>query len=134
MYFDNESEQLDSIQRDLERDVFGISPAETIYVMHCPPWGTSLDKTTAGLHVGSFAELLFIQQHQPFMTLHGHIHECVEQSGEFTEVIGNTVSMAVGNDHLSQTLHMLEIDPGVPMSAQRVSLACTGLLEQGDEH
>ena len=117
-----EMEQRDSIQHDLELDLFLRNPQKTIYVMHCPPWGTSLDMISSGQHVGSLATLHYIKKHRPFLTLHGHIHECVAQTGIYKETIEETVCLAPGNDHLGSITHVIEFDPFMPMQAHRVVL------------
>ncbi|MEK6939442.1 MAG: metallophosphoesterase, partial [Nanoarchaeota archaeon] len=73
--FTPEMEKRDSIQNDLSTKLFQEDPHKTVYVMHAPPNNTNLDIILTGNHVGSFAERLFIEQRQPFLTLHGHIHE-----------------------------------------------------------
>jgi len=76
---------------------------------HCPPYGTKLDlapeldknlKVKADAsgprfkHVGSESILKFIKEHQPFIGLHGHIHE----SAGF-ENIGNTLCFNPGSEY-----------------------------------
>ncbi|KPA11520.1 serine/threonine protein phosphatase [Candidatus Magnetomorum sp. HK-1] len=46
-----------------------------VLVTHDPPYGTNLDITSDGVHVGSRAVLNFIEKHQPDILLCGHIHE-----------------------------------------------------------
>jgi uncharacterized protein len=63
-------------------------PERTIFSFHCPPYGTGLDdapELTADMRlkdaghstkpVGSTAVRETIEQHQPALALHGHIHE-----------------------------------------------------------
>jgi len=51
-----------------------------------------------------------------------HIHECVTQTGQFIETIGDTQCIAVGHDHLSDTTHVIQIDPSRPYMAQRIAI------------
>jgi Icc-related predicted phosphoesterase len=60
----------------LERGFSQIEDAPfRILVPHCPPRGTKLDRTRAGLHVGSPAVREFIERRRPHLVLTGHIHE-----------------------------------------------------------
>lgn len=110
--FTSAIEKEDSIQEDLERDLFLKNPNKTIYVVHCPPNNTNLDITSplaksGEAHVGSMALRLFIEKHQPYLTLHGHIHETVEMSGDFKDKIGNTLCLASGNHDVGNKLAVL---------------------------
>ncbi|WP_324735926.1 YfcE family phosphodiesterase [Thermococcus sp. SY098] len=46
-----------------------------ILLMHVPPYGTKVDRTFTGLHVGSKALRKFIEEKQPPLVICGHIHE-----------------------------------------------------------
>jgi len=108
--FTPEMEKRDSIQKDLSSELFQQDPHKTVYVMHAPPNDTNLDIIMNGNHVGSFAERLFIEQCQPYLTLHGHIHETVYKSGTFKQVIGNTLSFASGNHNVGKDLAVVVFD------------------------
>lgn len=71
-------------------------PARTIYVLHCPPWETRLDRRTGGAPTGSRAVRQFIERYRPPLTLHGHIHESPAISGAWIEQIGPTVAINPG--------------------------------------
>jgi len=92
------TEKEDSIQKDLNKSLFTEKPEKTVYVTHTPPNNTNLDQLYDGSHVGSMAIRLFIQKYQPYLTLHGHIHRTVALSGDFREVIDNSLSLSAGND------------------------------------
>lgn len=109
-----------SIEEDLEREGFTRNPRKTICVMHAPPYGTGLD--LADRHVGSRAIRQFIERHQPFVTLHGHIHETVARSGRFHERLGLTDSYAPGNDHRSEQLAAILLDSERPGAGERILL------------
>jgi len=109
-----------SIQRDLASPVFTSNPQRTVYLMHAPPYGTNLDMVWNGEHVGSFAQRLFILRHQPYLTLHGHIHEAVRRSGDFRQRIGETLSLSSGNTDRGPDLALVEFDLYDPGSARRV--------------
>lgn len=46
-----------------------------ILISHAPPYGTKLDVTHSGIHVGSTTVREFIEDHQPDLVVCGHIHE-----------------------------------------------------------
>jgi hypothetical protein len=46
-----------------------------VMISHPPPYNTKLDKTKAGLHVGSKKVREFIEKTRPNLVLCGHIHE-----------------------------------------------------------
>lgn len=99
--------------------------ARTIYVFHTPPSETSLDVIYDRVHVGSVAVRKFIEKYQPPLTLHGHIHETVDMTGEYKTQIGNTWCMSAGNDNEDSKLAVLVFDTDNLASAQRIKLPCT---------
>jgi len=118
-------EKEDSIQKDLERDLFLKNPDKTVYVVHCSPDNTNLDITSplaksGGAHVGSMSLRLFIEKHQPYLTLHGHIHETVEMSGNFKDKIGNTLCLASENHNVGDKLALLVFELDNINSVKRI--------------
>ena len=67
-----------------------------VYVMHCPPFHTNLDRLFDGGCIGSRAIRMFIERQQPYLTLHGHIHESSEISGQYWDRIGKTLCINPG--------------------------------------
>ena len=120
--FTSEIEPQDSIQKDLFQTQFRDRPEKTIYVMHSPPNDTALDIISSGEHVGSIAERLFIEQVQPYLTLHGHIHEAVAMSGRFRQDIGKTICLASGNHNVGKNVAILLFDLYHPENVRRVVL------------
>lgn len=108
--FKEDLEQKDSIQKDLSEEIFTKNPHKTVYVVHTPPNNTCLDMLFDKRHVGSFALRQFIEQFQPYLTLHGHIHETVSVSGKFKEIIKNSVSISPGNHNVGSDLAVLVFD------------------------
>ncbi len=51
------------------------SNGRTILVTHCPPYGTVVDKTETGEHVGSKTIRDFIEKEKPILAFSAHIHE-----------------------------------------------------------
>ncbi|MCP4130322.1 MAG: hypothetical protein GY754_05015 [bacterium] len=84
-----------TIKQDLENFPFS-SIKNTIAMFHSPPRGL-FDMTLSGLRVGSESILNFIQDQQPLLTLHGHIHEGVENDGFFISQTGKSFSASVGS-------------------------------------
>lgn len=89
-------------------------PANLLAVLHPPPWGTDLDKApelTADLtvtmeggeqkltSVGSNAVREFIEQHQPLLGLHGHVHE-----SKAADYLGSTLCLNPGSEYTQGTL------------------------------
>lgn len=119
-YFKEDIQKKDSIQKDLEKELFQKKPDKTVYVFHSPPFGTSLDITGRDMHVGSIAVNLFIEKNQPYLTLHGHIHETVGMSGEFKQITGKTISISSGNDNESDELAVIVFELEEPGKAERI--------------
>jgi Icc-related predicted phosphoesterase len=88
------------IKKDLEKLAKKSDPANTIYSMHAPPLGTNLDVVFSGEHVGSSAIREFINDRQPLLTLHGHIHESSQMTGNWKDVIGKSVCVNPGKRNI----------------------------------
>ncbi|MFH1065110.1 MAG: metallophosphoesterase [Nanoarchaeota archaeon] len=110
----------DSIQKDLKGILFTAKPNKTVYVMHTPPYKTNLDLVGKNRHIGSMAVKMFIEQRQPYLTLHGHIHETVAVSGEFKHKTGNTLSLSSGNCNTKNELALLVFDLYSPENVKRL--------------
>jgi Icc-related predicted phosphoesterase len=67
-----------------------------LLVAHSPPWGGALDLSDSGVHAGSRALRGWIEQRQPLLALHGHIHEAADRSGRWVERIGRTLCINPG--------------------------------------
>ena len=100
----------DTIEKDLFRLLKDRDMEKFILVTHSPPYDTCLDSLSNGSHVGSKAVLKIINEIQPVLSLHGHIHETVDVSGKFKEKIGDTISVSAGNDHLVESLKIICFD------------------------
>jgi Icc-related predicted phosphoesterase len=77
-------------------------------VIHCPPFETRCDVLFDGQHIGSVAVRRWIEQRQPLLTLHGHIHESPRVSGGFFDRIGKTTVVNPGCDY--QRPHLVFIN------------------------
>lgn len=98
--------------RDLLEDLPEITEGNKgIYVFHCPPYGIGLDMCKDGDVVGSKDIVKYIQEKQPYMSLHGHIHESSKMSGNWYANIGETICMNCGQSEFGKKdLHMTLID------------------------
>ena len=85
-----------TIHEDLNRLPKPIDYRKTIYMMHSPPFATKLDLIQGGNSAGSRSIKTFIEENQPLLTLHGHIHESPEVSGTYIDRIGETISINPG--------------------------------------
>lgn len=112
----------DTIEKDLIKIFKNLNPKRVILVSHAPPYNTSLDMLQNNEHVGSKAIKKIIKEKQPYLTLHGHIHETVTLSNKFIERIGETISITSGNDHLSKTLKIIELNLYEPKKAIRLTI------------
>ena len=99
-----------TIKEDLSTFIKLSNPKKTIYAMHAPPFSTELDIITSGAHVGSKAIREFIEKEQPYLALHGHIHESPQMSGSFIGKIGKTVCINVGSSYPENKLNSMIID------------------------
>lgn len=101
-----------TIRDDLARLATLSDPRRTIYVFHEAPYDTPLDQIAPDnkyikddlLHIGSVAMRDFIEQQQPLVTMHGHIHETFAESGDYTWRSGQSLSLTAANDFASDTL------------------------------
>ncbi|MFB3854215.1 MAG: metallophosphoesterase [Vicinamibacterales bacterium] len=108
-----------TIQADLARLV-GERPLDrAIFLFHGPAYGTSLDRAALDdrrvdgvpmdVHVGSIAIRRFIEERQPLLTLHGHVHESAALSGTWRERIGRTILFSAA--HSGPELALVRFDP-----------------------
>lgn len=87
---------LPTIEDELNNLVCPDNMAQSIYVIHMPPCKLGLDKCGHGEEVGSKAVYNFLLEHQPLLSLHGHIHESPEVGGKWHAKLGNTVCIQPG--------------------------------------
>ncbi len=64
----------EEIKEALEKKVKSVK-GKFILVTHNPPFGTNLDKTETGEHVGSKVIREFIENNKPLLAISAHIHE-----------------------------------------------------------
>ena len=99
-------------QRTIEDDMEDLSrmadPKRTIFVMHAAPYNTALDRLFDRTPCGSKSIRNFIERRQPYITLHGHIHESPQVTGRFMDEIGETISVNPGQE--TGLLHVVIFD------------------------
>ena len=69
---------------------------QSVYIVHMPPAYVGLDVCGHGERVGSQALFRFLYEHQPKISLHGHIHESPDVSGVWKTQIGETICIQPG--------------------------------------
>lgn len=114
----NYAMSLPTIKEELEKLPVPELQPKTIYVMHSPPCGIGLDMCRDKRAVGSRAIRDFILKNQPAMTLHGHIHESVEETNRWRHNIGNTICIQPGQMKLLSYV-VIDID-GEKIEAKRI--------------
>jgi len=116
-----------TIQKDLA-SLVGEDPLHhAVFLLHTPPCDTPLDRAALDekmyehvpldLHVGSIAVKRFIEERQPLLTLHGHVHEAARLTGEWKIQIGRTV--CINGAHDGPELALVRFDLESPASATR---------------
>ncbi len=97
-----------TIQNDIKELVKEKNLDKSIFLFHSPPYKTKLDRAALDgkkidhvpldVHVGSIAIRRFIENQQPLLTLHGHIHESAEITGTWKDRIGKTYSFSAAHN------------------------------------
>ncbi len=119
-----------TIENDLRNIVGDQLLDKSIVLFHSPPYQTCLDRADLDgrmidhvpldVHVGSIAIKQFIEQRQPLLTLHGHIHESARLTGRWHETIGKT--HIIGAAHDGPELALVIFDPNDLAAAERLLL------------
>jgi len=101
-----------------------------IFLFHSPPYRSVLDRAALDgkmidyvpldVHVGSIAIQRFIEERQPLITLHGHIHESARITGMWKEKVGRTHLFGAAHDE--SELALVSFDLKKPSSASRRSI------------
>lgn len=116
-----------TIKTDLELLTQKDNMSNAIFLFHTPPHQTNLDRADLegkmfenvplDLHVGSIAVKRFIEEKQPLLTLHGHIHESPRLTGAWKEKLGRTFAFSAAHD--GSELSLIRFDPEKPEAASR---------------
>jgi Icc-related predicted phosphoesterase len=76
-----------------------------------------VDHAPLDVHVGSIAVRRFIEERQPLLALHGHVHESSRLTGSWKDRIGRTVCLSAAHD--GPELAVVRFDPTRPEAATR---------------
>jgi Icc-related predicted phosphoesterase len=116
-----------TIQSDLEKLADNADLSDAIFLFHAPPYrtvldqaaldGKTIDSVPLDVHVGSIAIRRFIEARQPWITLHGHVHESARLNGAWQERIDRTLSFTAAHD--GSELALVCFDPAEPENAWR---------------
>lgn len=116
-----------TIQDDLRRLTEEEELSKSIFLFHSPPYHTNLDHTDlegkmidhvpVDFHVGSIAIRQLIEERQPLLTLHGHIHESPRITGSWKDQIGQTYCFSASHD--GPELSLVRFDPDNLENASR---------------
>ena len=116
-----------TIARDLEELLGDGDLSRTVLLLHAPPHDTSLDRAALDgktvdhapldVHVGSVAIRRLIEARQPWLTLHGHVHESTRITGTFLDRMGRTIMIQGAHD--GPELALVRFDIEAPEHATR---------------
>jgi Icc-related predicted phosphoesterase len=119
-----------TIKKDLEILFGDLDVSDALILFHSPPYGTNLDRAALDgkfydsapldVHVGSIAIREFIEEKQPLITMHGHIHESARLTSSWRDIIGKTRMYSAAGD--SEELSVVKFDPDHPDEAVRILL------------
>jgi Icc-related predicted phosphoesterase len=117
----------DTIKEDLERLTKDADLSKAIFLFHSPPYQTNLDWSVQGgrmldhipldRHLGSIAIRRFIEERQPLLTLHGHVHESARLSHSWRDRLGRTHCFSAAHD--GPELALVRFDPENLAAASR---------------
>lgn len=124
----NEDIEYATIQKDLVALTGTDDLSKAVMLFHSPPYQTHLDRAALDgkkidhvpmdVNVGSIAIKRFIEERQPLLTLHGHIHESTRLTGYWQQQIGNTVAFNAAHD--GPELSVIKFDPENLAGSERV--------------
>jgi Icc-related predicted phosphoesterase len=129
--FDAEDVRYGTIARDLEALADGVAMDRSVWLFHTPPYRTDLDRAALDgrmvdhvpmdVHVGSIAVQRFIEDRQPRLTLHGHVHESARLTGSWRQRIGTTWCLGAAHDGAALALVSFDLN-GLPSANRRLLL------------
>jgi Icc-related predicted phosphoesterase len=117
-----------TIQKELLDLTGEESLRRSVFLFHSPPYKTLLDRAALDgmrvehvpldVHVGSIAIMRMIEERQPWLTLHGHIHESTRLTGSWHQQFGATHSFNGAHDGPELALIVFDIED--PKGARRL--------------
>ncbi len=122
-----EEQKFGTIQEDLNQLAGKKPQRNSIFLFHSPPYQSNLDRADLDertiehvpldVHIGSIAIRRFIEERQPHITLHGHVHESARLTGSWQDKIGRTHMFSAAHD--GPELAVVEFDADHPETATR---------------
>jgi uncharacterized protein len=116
-----------TIKRDLDLLAGNDRLDRAVFLFHAPPYDSALDRAALDgrtyehvaldVHVGSIAVRRFIEERQPLLTLHGHVHESARLTGEWKIRLGKTV--CINGAHDGPQLSLVRFNLNSPWDATR---------------
>ena len=116
-----------TIKRDLELMAGTQDLSDSLWLFHSPPYqsnldraaldGQSIDHVPLDVNVGSIAIRRFIENRQPLVTLHGHVHESARLTGHRRQQLGRTWMFSAAHD--GPELALVRVDLDGPEAATR---------------
>ena len=92
----------------------------SVWLFHSPPYQTGLDRAALDdryvdhvpfdVNIGSIAIRRFIEEEQPLLTLHGHVHESARLTGHWREQLGRTWMFSAAHDGPELALVRCDLD------------------------
>ena len=124
----SEEKKKSTIKDDLIKLTTGIDLTDSIFLFHGPPYKTNLDRAALDgkiidhvpldVNVGSIAIKTFIEEKQPYLTLHGHIHESASITGRWKDKIGQTTCFSAA--HSGSELALVKFNTEDIDNAERI--------------
>jgi len=117
-------ENTDSMQNDFFNkfkpsfETLQASGHTLIWCTHDPPFNTPLDNCW-GTSVGSYSIRGAIDTYQPLLTFHGHIHETVDCSREYSFRSGSSWSFSSGERYNKPNLSFIIVETSNPSFGKR---------------
>jgi len=117
---DRKKIQFQTIKKDLDELGSDNDLSKSIFLFHSPPYQTKLDRAALDgksfdyvpldVHIGSIAIKRFIEDRQPLLTMHGHVHESTSLTKNWQDKIGTTISMNAAHNGKELSLIRFSLD------------------------
>jgi Icc-related predicted phosphoesterase len=124
----SEDIEYSTIRKDIGKLTKGVDMSSCVCLFHSPPYksfldraaldGVTVDHVPLDVHVGSIAILEFIRDKQPYLTMHGHIHESTRITGQWMQQFGQTIAFNAAWD--GPELSVIKLDLESPSTAVRL--------------
>ncbi len=119
-----------TIKEDLDKLTEDEELGNAVFLFHAPPYNSALDLSDlkdvvidhvpVDPHIGSIAVQRFIEERQPLLTLHGHVHESSRLSRRWMQKTGRSVNINGASE--GDELTLVRIDLETPERSELVKL------------